>query len=108
MNIILALVLVVGPLAFGVPLTPEDFDKGHTTVIDLNNPEGARILEEHNVNITGLQQQLGLLREKSNQTQQAALRNNFFYPTVKVEPSPMSNHSYSSPMSDAALQSRRQ
>lgn len=71
----------------GVPLTPEDFENSHTTVIDPNNPDDARFLQQHNVNITELQHQRALRANKSLSIQQTPLRSNSFFPTVNLDPS---------------------
>lgn len=109
MYILLAIVVAVGPFVVtGVPLTPEDFDKGHTTVIDPNNPEDARILQQHNVNLTELQHQRALLRAKENQmAQQAPPRTNSFYPSARADPS-VPNTIMSPQSAEVALSSRRQ
>lgn len=94
MNILIATVLAA-VVVTGLPLTPEDFDKGQTTVIDLNNPDGARILQQHNVNIAELRNQLDQLRGKGNMTQQISA------------PTPPTNQSQAL-LPDAGLHSRRQ
>lgn len=94
MNILIATVLAVVAVQ-GLPLTPEDFDKGQTTVVDLNNPDGARILQQHNVNLAELRNQLDQLRGKGNMTQQSSA------------PTPASNQSLAL-LPDAGLHSRRQ
>lgn len=62
MNILVVTILIVAPLFV---------DEGHAAVIDPNNPDDVRILENHNVNITALQTERER-RLKENQKAQNA------------------------------------
>lgn len=102
MHVLFAVCLFVVVVS-GVPLTPEDFENSHTTVIDPNNPDDARILQQHNVNITELQHQRALRANKS--LAEAPLRNSFL-PTVNLDPSAPTGYVHN-PSPDAALDRKR-
>lgn len=95
-HLVALLLLVVVTGLFAVPLTPEDLENSHTTVIDPTNAEGVKILKEHNVNLTELQYQRELRVNRSKNSNNTG-GSTFFYPTVVLD-----SNSSSSPAGAAA------